>query len=517
MSWLERAAAQADRRRVPSLEHLYTSPDYFGVVGATPLQRAICRIADGAPLGELAEHPHIQLAVGDVSGLPVGQPPRMLVLVAAIRGGKSVLAAAAGYRQAQICQVDGFTAGEVPRVPIVSVHKDIAKPTLDHLVGAVTSRPRMRERLASEPTADTVTLRHPSGRLVEIRVVAGARAGATLAARWLTAAIFDEAPRMVGGADGVVNLDDMLSTIEGRMLGPIMLLGSPWAPFGPVYDLVQEHHGHPSAACVVIRARGDMLNPGYWTAARVAGLSPLVRRTDYEADFADPAEALIPAVTVDRCMAGRDGQNLPRQPGHAYTAAIDPATRSNAFTLVVGTREGQRIAIVHRQQWKPEPGAPLDPDRVLGEIQPILARYGCRCVDSDGWSGDALAALARRHGLELVPYADGAADVSAMYLELARRMSLGEIQLPVDPDLRTDLVRAQKFLTATGVRIHLPTTRDGRHCDYVPALARIVRAYLADVAPHVLEGDAEQARVLASLQTRWKRRRDVPVWKRGYG
>jgi hypothetical protein len=517
MGWLDHAERSLAKADLPSLEHLFCSPDYFGIEDATPLQRAICRIVEGRPLGSLAEHPHVRLAVGDVSSLP-RVAPSVAVLCAAVRGGKSALAAAGGWSAAMRCPDEGFTPGERPRVPIVSVHKDQAQPTLDHLVGALENRPRMRDSVILPMTADTVALRHPSGREVEIKVTAGARAGATLAARWLAACTFDEAPRMVGVDAGIVNLDDMLRTVEARMLGPIWLVGSPWAPFGPVYDLVQEHHGRPTPECVVIRARGDWLNPRYWTPERQAQLqrrNPTAYRTDFEADFADPAEALIPSATIEACTRAEPIE-VPPHPLHTYTAAIDPASRSNAFTLVVATREGKRVRVVLARQWKPLPGHPLKLDEVLGHIAALLRPYRVTSIDSDDWSGDALVALARAVGLTLVPWADGAADVSEMYLELSRRMALGEVELPPDGEMRSDLVRCQRAVTQAGVTVHLPKTRDGRHCDYVPALARVVRAYLPDVRPEVGKADAEQAAVLAKLQERWKQRKSVPIWKRGY-
>jgi hypothetical protein len=34
-------------------EALLTSPEAFGLTTATPLQRAICRVSDGVPIGDL--------------------------------------------------------------------------------------------------------------------------------------------------------------------------------------------------------------------------------------------------------------------------------------------------------------------------------------------------------------------------------------------------------------------------------------------------------------------------------
>jgi hypothetical protein len=337
--------------------------------------------------------------------------PKLIVFLAGVRGAKSLMCAAAAMRSSMLCDTRGFMPGEVPRVPIVSIHKDLAAPTINHLMGAVTNQPALRRMLAGEPTGDSVMLRHPTGRSVEVRVVAGARAGASLVARWLAGCVFDEAPRMIGSQDGVVNLDDMLRSIAGRMLGPIWLIGSPWAPFGPVFDIVKAHQGHPSEECVVIRAPGPWLNPTWWTPERMAELQrtdPTAYRTDVEAEFADPAEALIPSATIDACT--RSGPAiLPPEDGHSYGAAMDPGTRSNAWTLCVGTRRAGRCLVAMVKQWQGTPTRPLDPDAVLGEIALLLRGYRLDSVDSDGWSGDALLALARRNGLRMKPSPDAGA------------------------------------------------------------------------------------------------------------
>ena len=49
-----------------SLEGLMTHEDGFGLDTATPLQRAIFRIAGGDPLEELADHPDVIEALGGV-------------------------------------------------------------------------------------------------------------------------------------------------------------------------------------------------------------------------------------------------------------------------------------------------------------------------------------------------------------------------------------------------------------------------------------------------------------------
>ena len=81
-----------------NLETVLTSASGFGLSQASPLQRAICRIADGLPLADLADDPDVANALAcDASALPGSLPPELYVL-SGIRCGKSLLAAALAVR-----------------------------------------------------------------------------------------------------------------------------------------------------------------------------------------------------------------------------------------------------------------------------------------------------------------------------------------------------------------------------------------------------------------------------------
>lgn len=467
-----------------TLEQLLTCADYFGLTTATPLQRAICRVADGLPLGELATHEHVRAAIGE--WVP-GVRPAEVCVVSGIRTAKSMLAASGAVRMSQTCDVSRLGAGETPRVSVVSLKIDLAEVILTHLVGNLLAKPALRRLLVEEPTGDAILLRHPSGRPVEIKVVAGARAGASLVARWSAGAIFDEAPRMVGAAEGVVNLDDMRAAVVGRLLpgAAIWTIGSPWAPFGPVFRMVNEHWRRPSPRLVVVKAPAWQMNPTYWTEAKLAELArtdPTAYRTDAEAEFADPVQALIPLEAIRACERAT-AADLPPEPGCTYYAAMDPATRGNAWTLIVGTMRRGKRTIVLAKQWRGTVLAPLDPRVVLAEIAAAVAPYGITTIETDQLAADFVRVYARDAGITTVEWPATAATNTAMYLELQKRVEAREVELPALESLRADLQRLRKRVTQAGVSIDLPKTADGRHCDFAPAVARVLRRWMQDQAP----------------------------------
>lgn len=476
--------AELERRKVvarspsPSLEHLLTSLDYFGLSTASPLQRAICRLLTGEPIGDLAKHPDVVAAIGNVPN-DMGMPVSALLLCG-IRSAKSLIAAAAGVWLSQTCDLSQLGAGETARVPIVSLKLDLAQVVRRHLEGNVLAKPKLRALLVCEPTADTVTLRHPSGRPVEIMTVAGSKAGGSLVGRWLAGIVFDEAPRMVGADEGVINLTDMRESIAGRLLpGALeLLIGSPWAPFGPAWELTQKGLGKPSRELVVVKAPAYRMNPVWWTAERCAELkkrNPDAYHTDVEAEFHSPEESLFPLAVLDAIT--RQQTHIAPEMGYDYRAAMDPGTRGNAWTLVVTTLRGGKKCLAYHRQWIGSKVAPLSPKEVLAEVAEDLKRYGITLVETDQYAGDALRDIAADAGLYLVVTDWTATKKVEVFTRLKTEAEAGLLELSPDPQIRADLIGTKRKITQNGVTITFTKTADGRHCDYAPAVALAMSHY----------------------------------------
>jgi hypothetical protein len=71
-----------------------------------------------------------------------------------------------------------------------------------------------------------------------------------------------------------------------------------------------------------------------------------------------------------------------------------------------------------------------------------------------------------------------------MYESLRTRLDAGMLELPPDPQLRTDLLNIRKKATSDSVKIDLKVTADGRHCDLGAMLALLCGRYL--VTPDAL-------------------------------
>lgn len=485
------------RALLSNLEYLFTSPLGFGVTTATPLQRALCRIIQGVPLGKLAKHPDVISCIGNTSSID-GVKPDELDLIACIRGAKSMIASAVAVFATQNCDLSLLAAGEIPRFPIVSLAKDNADVVYNHITGTLKASPVLSGLLLDEPTAESIMVRGPNDRPVEIAVVAGAKAGGSLVSRWLIGVLFDEAPRMASSAASAVNLPEQQEAARGRILdgGQLLRIGSPHAPFGVSYNQVRDHWKKPSAELVVIKAPGPTMNPVWWTPARMEKLKKKdlnAYMTDCMAEFRDQTESHFSTEQIEAATRA-EPLELPYERRCNYVAAIDPATRNNAWTFVIGTRIGTKRVIACARQWVPK-GGPLSIKTTAKEIAKLCKYYHIDTVMTDQWSSDSLREIFAEEGINLVEHRWTQKQTVDGFTKARDKFNLGEIELPNIPQFADDLKRTLRVTTQGGITIKLPETEDGRHCDFAPSFVRVIAHWVDDQAEDVpQQGTPERAR-----------------------
>ena len=197
---------------------------------------------------------------------------------------------------------------------------------------------------------------------------------------------------------------------------------------------------------------------------------------------------------------------------------MDPATRKDAWTLVVATmretNEGKRRTIVLAKEWRPTRTQPLSPKAVLQEIATVLRPYRVSMVYTDQASGDALRDIGDGVDLTLVIQPTTASSRIEMYENLKARLGNSEIELPPDPQLKADLLGVRRRITRAGLTIDLPRT-GGRHCDYAPAIALVMSKPLADPEHRARPGSAEWTEAGKERRRRAHvERMETPWWKR---
>ncbi|GAC1536388.1 MAG: hypothetical protein NVS3B10_00270 [Polyangiales bacterium] len=460
------------------MERLLTSPEGFGLVSASPLQRAICRAADGlaiptATLDDLGVRKHFGC---DRSRLG-GTKPSIVTVVAGIRSAKSLIAGCAALRSALTADLSALQSHEFARVGIVAPTVDNAHATFKMLVGAVQASPLLSGLLEGEPTVDTFWIVRPDGRRIEFKVVAAHRGGMTLRSRWLAGFVLDEVALFGASLDGAaVSAEDLLQSAETRLLkgGQGWLVSSPFGPTGLLHAEWRANFGAPGER-LVVHAPTQAMNPAFPVSKieYTRSQQPDVAAREYDAQWVDADTALLDGKLVDASVR-IDATPVPPDADSSYVAAWDAATRGNAWTLIVARRVAEKIEVSLATQWAGSKTAPLDPARVIAEIASILAPYRVHAVHSDAWSVDALATIAAQSGMQLVPQTlSGVAKVN-VYEQLRVAFARGAMSLPAVPQLVADLKGIRKRASSNSIAIDLLKTPDGRHGDFAPALALVV-------------------------------------------
>jgi hypothetical protein len=481
--------AESQRLRLlSSLETLFVSPEGFGIEEATELQRAILRTIEGKPVPEhLLEH---------FGGVQPCQPIKELCLLSGTRGGKTFIACCAAVHMSQTVRLDkgagkNIRPGEIPRISIVSVTTELANAAFGYLRGAFEASDALRGLLTRPPTVDSIFVRHPSGIEIEIRVVPASRAGASLVGRWSAGVIFDEAPRIATEQEGAaVSLEESVRAVRSRMLDGAMILyiGSPVGPTGFVFNLVEAYWNKESQKVVIVRAPGPLMNPSNWTPERCLDLKerdPEAYKTDVLAEFRDAVTQLLSAQSVDSAMREEDNAVLDYDPACVYTAVMDPGTRGNSWSFgVADTSDNMRFRVAMTHEWTGTPSNPLSPKEVFIEMKPMLEKYRVQVLITDQYMADALRDIAQDLGILIAPITITSKFKLMMYESMRTRFDAGMLEIPPDPQLRTDLLNIRKKATGDSVKIDPKVTADGRHCDLGAMLALLCGRYL--VTPDAL-------------------------------
>ncbi len=456
----------------------------FAAVPTSPLQLAIARAAQGRPLEGVIDGEACARHFGVAELAPV--LPALVVLIAGVRGGKSWLASCAAIHASLTADLSQLQSHELPRFPIIAPTVDAARATFTILCGILQASPVLCRFIEGEPTSDTAVICRPDGRRVEVVVVAAARGGLSVRNRWLVGFVLEEVAQFgTEGTGAVVNAEDILKAARTRLLPGCQgwLISSPFGPVGLLYELYKKHFGKPGRT-LVVHAPTRALNPSFPQSQidEIAAEDPDTAAREYGAEWVDADSAYLGAALVDPAV-----RTSPLyRPGRAFAAGMDPATRGNHWTLAVawseplqkspalddGEQQRKRVIVGGVWSWAGSKSKPLSPRDTLAEVAATLKPYGVQRIHVDGWSFDAMADHARAVGLSLVEHP--AVDRDVPYQRLKALLGNGDLELPPDPVLRNDLLALRQRATSSGVKIHLPHTSNGRHCDFAPSVALAV-------------------------------------------
>ena len=268
--------------------------------------------------------------------------------------------------------------------------------------------------------------------------------------------------------DGRPTDREMLVAARGRLAttgGKLIILSSPYAASGALYDLHRRHYGRDDSPVLCWQAAAPQMNPtlpaDYLN--RMAQDDPDAYRSEVLGEFRAGISTFLDPDTVAASVEHRTHERAPT-PGVAYVSFDDPASGSgaDAWTKAIAHREGERVVLDVLRTWSP----PFNPSGVIAESAALSSAYGLHLTTGDRFAAGFVLEGFRAHG---VTYAPSSLDRSALYLELLPLMNAGRVRLLDAPELLRELCGLERRRGVAG-RDRIDH-RPGQHDDRANAVA----------------------------------------------
>lgn len=358
------------------------------------------------------------------------------------RGGKdraaSVLAA---YLAALVDWSSLLAKGERGLALCVGVDTKQAKIQRDYIEGVFDGSP-MLSRLVVNRTADAIEL--SNGITIEVRAASFRRnRGVTCVAviGTETAFLLDET-----SANADVEILNAVRPSLATTGGPLILISTPYARRGVVWDLYRQHYGAGGDPLIlVVQGATRDFNPtlSQRVVDRALERDPAAAAAEYLAQFRSDLEAFLTREVVDAAVVtGR--YELPPARGVRYLAFVDPSGGSaDSMTLGIAHRDGERAVLDCVRERKP----PFSPDDVVLEFCAMLKSYGINTVRGDRYAGEWPRERFRAHGVSYEPAEQTKSD---LYRDLLPILNSGRAELLDHPRLVAQLCQLERRTARSG-------------------------------------------------------------------
>jgi len=410
----------------------------------------------GLPMGREAIALYRRATGRDV--LPPEEGFRETVCVVGRQAGKTRIGALIAAFEAAFAPP--CAEGELYALLLAQDHRAALRAAFSYVRALFEASPVLRRSIVSE-TSDTLTLENG------LRVAAYPCRPAAVRGLRARVVVLDELAFFRSGEGLAVDTETLravrptLATTGGRLV----ILSSPYAQTGALWELHKRHYGQRSGV-LVWQADAPTMNPTLPAdyLARMQEDDPEAYRSEVLGEFRAGVANLLDPEVIDACVVpGR--RELAPESGTTYEAFADPSGgRRDAFTLSIAHRAEGRCRVDVVRAWKP----PLNPAGVVAEASALLRTYRLSRVTGDRYAGEWPVEAFRSHG---VTYLTAEKDRSALYLELVAHVNAKLIELPDVPELLRELRLLERRRGSSGRdRVDHPR---GAHDDRANAVAGV--------------------------------------------
>ncbi|OGL26573.1 MAG: hypothetical protein A3G44_15645 [Candidatus Rokubacteria bacterium RIFCSPLOWO2_12_FULL_73_47] len=419
------------------------------------------------------------------------EPPAEAWIIKGRRGGGSRFLGAAGTRAARrrYALAPGERAvvafGAADRDQARVVHSYATAPFRAELHGLVERRSGWaalkalvsRETRWSIDLTTGVSLEVHTSHFGRIRGRTFAFAGADEAAFWQS-------------EDGSANpASEVFAAIRPGLVtlgGQLVVVTTPYAKRGPVWDTFSTYHGVDDDRVLVWRAASTTMNP---TIPERAVQDALERdqsaaRAEWLAEFRSDLESFVSSEALHAVVVPGRTELEPRLgEGGDYFAFVDPAGGSG--------QDSMTLAIAHAEKYEDDPDGPavavldalaehrppFDPDVATAECAALLRRYGLARVTGDRYGAEWVRGAFERCG---ITYDTSARTRSELYAELLPLVNARRVELLDHQRMLAQLAALERRPVASG-REAIDHPQRG-HDDLVNAAAGALVLAHADAA-----------------------------------
>jgi hypothetical protein len=264
---------------------------------------------------------------------------------------------------------------------------------------------------------------------------------------------------------------EMLRAARGRLAttgGKLIILSSPYAQTGALYDLHRKHFGRDDSDVLVWQAAAPAMNPtlpaDYLT--RMAQDDPEAYRSEVLGEFRTGLTTLLDPEALAACVAIDVRERAPER-DLRYTAFVDAASGSgkDAFTVAIAHLVKDRAVLDAVRAWKP----PFNPSGAIAEAAVLLKTYRISEATGDRYAPGFVSEGFRA---QTITYKPSERDRSTIYLDFLPMVNAAKVLLLDDPEALRELRGLERKRGTTG-RDRVDH-RPGSHDDRANAIAGVL-------------------------------------------
>lgn len=382
------------------------------------------------------------------------QPFKVTTACCGRRGGKSRTTACICVYEACIAKHE-IPPNERGVVTILAPTERQARATFKVVHKMIQRSLKLREMIENDRSADNEIQLTNS---IDIRVEAANQK--TVRGSLIVCAVIEEACFLRDSDSGTYNLEEILDALTPSLLtlndSKLILISSPWAKTGPVWESYEKRFERPGELFFKLPSwkMNPTLSPALlWIERKRMGDAKYFR--EYGAEFSDSVSQLIPSELIDKAIV-RGVREFPSQSEIRAVAGLDPSSKGNdsfGFALAHKAKDG-KIILDLSMGWKPPGnGQFLDYGPIVPTIVERMNAYGATKVFSDQVCAAALASMFQKYGMRFEQVSTFGTRAADLYRTVRQLFVAGKVVLPENPELIAQLKQLQEILADGGKSI----------------------------------------------------------------